>query len=744
MAHTLIPYLFISLTLSPLLVWAQTTDTLKTNQLQSVTVKARRPVIDRQADKTVLNVQADATAAGKSMFEVLQQAPGVTVDPNDNISLAGKPGVNVFIDGKPANLSATDLANFLKNTPSASVDKVELITNPSARFDAQGLAGIINIRFKRDKAFGWNGSVNAGYSQSDHHRANAGGDVNFSAKKLAVFANLSGTDNYQRTNISIDRAIPTSASLLQFRQRGYDSDGASGYTLRSGADYYLSTRQTLGVTLNTNGSRNRFGTYCTTDMFSTGTTPDSSIVNRNDNPNQYRRVNAALNYRYADTLGHELVLDADLAQFRNQTDNVLTNDFYGPLISDKSQLPYARRGTVFNGLTDIQLITLKGDFVWDWKRTHMKIEAGIKSTNVRTDNDLLVFNGRADTQTLNYQQPDANRSTAFRYQENVQAAYLTGQKRWKKWTLQAGIRAEYTRVKGLATPWATSATAIQRPDTSYLNVFPTTFLQYQLNQNSQFQLNYGRRIQRPNYQDMNPFVYPIDPYTSQRGNPYLRPAYTNNLEFSYTYKYAMTVSLNYGHTTQYISDITRRDGMSAYQTVDNVGRVNFLGLSLNTPLPITKWWNGYLYTSLTYNHFMAQLPDGLLNATTWSLNGYMQHSFTLAAKTNLQVSGWYNAPRRETIFYNRGLGSLNLSIRQKIWSERGSIQAGVDDVLNTMRWQQTVAFGDMPANRQSIDLYRKWESRRVYVRLTYRFGNQNIKKAIERSENGALERIKMK
>lgn len=733
--------LFVALTgVTAALAQTQSADTLKAKDLQAVTVKARRPIVDRQADKTVLNIKADATAAGKSVFEVLQQAPGVIVDPNDNISLAGKPGVNVFIDGKPSNLSATDLAAFLKNTPSAAIDNVELITNPSARFDAQGLAGIINIRFKRDQALGWNGSVNAGYSQSINYRANTGGDINFRSRKLAAFANLAGSDNYQRTNIRIDRIIPVGNTLLQFRQRGFDSDGTRGYTLRTGTDYYLSSRQTLGLTVNANGNGNHFGTYSTTDIVS-GLRPDSTIVNRNDNPNRYRRVNAALNYRYADTLGHELVLDADLAGFHNQTDNLLTNDFY---VGEEKNHPYARRGTVFNGTTDIQLLALKGDYIRNWKQAHVRLEAGVKSTHVLTNNKLLVFNGRSDNQTLDYNRPDATRSTAFRYQENVQAAYLTGQKQWKKWTAQTGFRAEYTRINGLATPLASADAAIQRPDTHYLNLFPTAFLQYQRNEKSQFQLNLGRRIQRPNYQDMNPFVYPIDPYTSQRGNPYLRPAYTNNLEFSYTYNYASTISVNYGRTTQNISDITRRDGLAAYQTVDNIGYAHYLSLSLNTPLPITKWWNSYLYSGLTYNRYRAQLPDGLLNTATWAFNGYMQHSFILSQTLLLQISGWYNAPRRETIFYNRGLGSLNLSLRKKVWNGRGVVQVGIDDLLNTMRWQQQVRFGNSADTQQSIDLDRKWESRRVSLRLTYNIGNQNVKKANERNDNNALERIKVK
>ena len=227
--------------------------------LATVTVRAQKPFVEQQADKTVLNVASDAAAQGKTAYELLQQAPGVVIDPNDNIRMAGKQGVNVFIDDKPTNLSSADLTNLLRATPAANIETVELITNPSARYDAQGGAGIINIRFRRDKGLGLNGNASAGYGQSDHHRANAALDLNYRAKRLNLYGNVALSDNFQITNVLLDR----NAGGSRFLQRGYDEDGTRALVYKAGADYFIGTRQTLGLIVSGNTSTNRFGTYTT-------------------------------------------------------------------------------------------------------------------------------------------------------------------------------------------------------------------------------------------------------------------------------------------------------------------------------------------------------------------------------------------------------------------------------------------------------------------------------------------------
>lgn len=705
--------------------------------LTDVTVRAQKSLVEQQVDKTVLNVAADPTAQGKTAYELLQQAPGVAIDPNDNIRMAGKQGVNVFIDGKPTNLSATDLANLLRATPASNIDKVELITNPSARFDAQGGAGIINIKFRRDKSLGVNGNASGGYGQSDHHRANAALDLNYRAKQINLFGNVAVSDNFQITNVLLDRK----AGGAQFLQRGYDSDGTRAIVYKAGIDYTLDhgkalPRQTIGLVVSGNSSGNRFGTYTTTSIIDSRNTLDSSLINQSttgtaQQPARNNRINAALNYRYADTLGLELNLDADVTRFNNTAPSTITSDY-----TDANGQPLFRRQRRFDAATDITIVTLKGDFVQEWKSRHLKLETGLKRTDVSTDNDLRAFTGPDNAETA--EQPDINRTNRFTYREIVSAVYASLNRSVGKWSMQGGLRVEHSNVKGRSVDLRQQT--IDSPDTTYLNLFPTAFVQYQATSNSQFSVNYGRRIGRPNYQDMNPFVYQLDPYTSQRGNPYLRPTYSHNLEFSYTYKWASTVKLAYTHTDDFSTDVIRQEELIAYQTVANVGRVDALNVSISTPYQFTKGWSLYAYAGATWNRFQGNLSaNEPFDQRSFAFEGYMQHSFKLSKVWSAQVSGFWNAPTLQTVYRIGGLGALNLSLQQKVMQERGKITFAIDDLLNTMRWKQSADF-----LTQQFNIDRKWESRRVTIRFSYRFGSKDVKAARERQTGTDAERIKTK
>ncbi|MBO0932593.1 TonB-dependent receptor domain-containing protein [Fibrella aquatilis] len=694
--------------------------------LAQLTVRATKPYVEIQADKTVLNVAANASAQSKTAYELLQQAPGVVIDPNENIRMAGKQGVNVFIDGKPTNLSAADLANLLRATPAANIATVELIANPSARYDAQGGAGIINIRFRRDKSLGLNGNASAGYAQSDHYRANAAVDLNYRTKRLNLYGNLSGSDNFQNTRVGIDRM----AGVSRFSQRGFDTDGTQAVVYKMGADYGFGTNKTtpqhtLGLIVAGNAATNQFGTFTNTDLFSGRATPDSSLTNRVDSPSQNQRFNAALNYQYADTLGLTLYLDADYTRFNNTAPSRIISQYVGA-----NGQPLFSRQNRFDASTGITIQTYRADLTKDWKARNLKLETGLKHTDVATNNNLLAYTGAED-------RPDVNRTNQFTYREIVTAAYASLNHTTGKWTVQAGLRAENSTVLGRSTDLLNRS--INRPDTSYLNLFPTAFVQYQASQNSQFNLSYGRRIDRPNYQDMNPFVYQVDPYTSQRGNPYLRPAYTHNAALSYTYKWAMTLKLDYSQTGDFSTDVIRQQGLTGYRTVANVGSADALNLSLNTPITINKWWNAYLYAGATWNRFRGSVAPGeSFDRRAFAFEGYMQHSFTLSKVWEAQVSGFWNAPTQQTIYQIGGLGALNLSVQKKMLDGRGRLTLGIDDLLNTMRWKQSGTFAD----GQQFAVDRKWESRRATIRFTYRFGSSDIKEARERKDNTGASRIK--
>lgn len=695
--------------------------------LNTVVVKARQQYVDQQVDKTVINVQADVTAAGKNAFEVLQQAPGVVIDPNDNIQMAGKQGVNVYIDGRAVNLSPTDLANLLKSTPGANLEKVELITNPSSRYDAQGQAGVINIRFKKNKSLGMNGTVTAGYAQSQHSRQNGAIDLNYRFSKVNVYGNAGWNGGYQHTKLNVTRIVRQGNITQQFDQNGFDDDRWSRYMIKTGADYYINTKSTLGLLVLGSVNRLNFGTTSTTRIGDLAGRLDSMAVNNTINPSHADRLNTVLNYRFADTLGTEFILTADYTNFFNDGVTTLNSDFF-----NAQRQPIGSRGNQFNATTNIHVFSLKGDLTKEWKKVNTKLEAGFKTNFARTDNDFQAFM-REDNQFFS----DSGRTNTFKYVENVHALYANLTKKINKWTVQGGLRGEYAQVQGISMDLARRTRST--PDTSYLNIFPTAFIQYQASDNNQFNVNYSRRIQRPNYQDLNPFVYQSDPFTVDKGNPYLRPQYTHNLEFAYTYRWAHTIRLGYSHTNDYYTDVTHQNGTVTTRTIENVGQADLLNLSLSSPFKVTKWWNGYAQIAGTWNLFRTVLPEGSANVTAMSMNAYMQHNINLPKEMTLQVSGWYSSPRREAVFYNRGLGGLNLGLQRKVMKQNGTLQLGIDDILNTMRWAQRVDFGNV-----QFESNRKWESRRFKIQFTYRFGNQQIKKGREWATDDNKNRIKEK
>jgi iron complex outermembrane recepter protein len=280
---------------------------------------------------------------------------------------------------------------------------------------------------------------------------------------------------------------------------------------------------------------------------------------------------------------------------------------------------------------------------------------------------------------------------------------------------------------------------LERPDTTYFNLFPSAFVQFAASEKHSFKMAYTRRIGRPSYQDLNPFQQILDAYTSEIGNPYLRPAFTHNLEWTYTYRGAASLSFGVNRTRQPLQWITIQDGERAYATTTNIGQQENAYLNLNVPLPIKNWWFMYTYFGLYYNHYRADLPDGAFNGGRLGANLYMNHEFTLAKSWKAQVDGWWNAPTRELIYQSRGLGSVNIGLRKEFWQGKASLKMTFYDLFNTQRWKQSADFG-----QQNFTLYRKWESRGLRLSFTCKIGNQQVKSAREREGGAGSEQERIK
>jgi outer membrane receptor protein involved in Fe transport len=697
----------------------------QTKKLTDITVTSKKPFIEQQIDKTVVNVQADINAIGSSAFEILQKAPGISITGDDNINMSGKAGVNVLIDGRPTQMSSKELANFLRSLPGNTIDKIELITNPSSRFDAQGNAGIINIRLKKNKIKGTNGNVAAGYTYRAHYASNGSFNINHRSGKINAFVNANGDNNLQHTDGEINRNVWVNSAYKNFKNNTIDKDRNARYSIRTGIDFYANKKNTFGFLFNTNSSWNPFNTPGNT-LIGNNNIVDSSLTTTNDNLYKNRRYNTNLNYKFEDTLGNELNIDADYTYFKNTNLTNLTTSYL-----DKNYNRYNFSANDLDVATGINIYAIKADYSKQIKTMHAKLEAGVKMSKVTTENNLF-----ATSLSATIMKPDTGRSNIFTYVENIYAAYVNFGQQVKKFEYQIGLRAENTVVNGTSVDLRNQQ--INNPDTNYINIFPTAFLSYKPNEKNMFALSYSKRINRPDYQALNPFETIYDIYTSEKGNPYLRPQYTNNVEVKYTYKYAVSIALGYNHTKDYSQTISRQVGQQTSATNDNIGTLDNGYLNISSPLPINKWWEGYINITGFINHYKGMLPDGALNDKVLGMNYYIQQNFKLDKTWSMQLSSWYNAPTTEAIFKTKSLGSLDFGIKKTILQSKASIRLTFMDMLNTQRWKQTVQFAN-----QDFTYSRKWESRGIRLQLSWSFGKGNYK-ARERETNQDAERIKVK
>ncbi|MBL7746728.1 MAG: TonB-dependent receptor, partial [Chitinophagaceae bacterium] len=559
-----LPLLFISFSL-----FAQQKDTTgfnKEKKLDEVIIKNRKPFVEMQVDKIVLNVQNDIVASGGTLFEILQRAPGVSITNDEVINLAGKAGVNVLIDGRPTQMSEKDLANYLKATPGSLVDKVEIIMNPSARYPAQGNAGIINIRLKKNTIRGTNGNISTTYSQAIHPNINFSGNVNHRQNKWNWFANASARRSRQNTDGAINRFVNSNGMLKTFENTTVDQDASRNISYTAGADYFINKKNTFGFIFKGNEYWSKLYTPGITLIKTNGNT-DSSLQTINDNRQRNSRYNYNLNYKLEDTLGNELNFDADYTSFRNNSNGQVSTD-----LLNKQNIKYGYTANDQDVLTTIRIYSLKADYSKQLKKIKGKIETGLKWNTIQTTNDLNAFVFRN-----NGMQPDTGRTNQFNYTETNYAAYASFSQIIMKLEYQVGLRAEQSVLKGKSVD--IKNTILNYPDTAYFNVFPTVFLRYTVNDRNSFGFSLGRRINRPTYQDLNPFEYIYDNYSRERGNPYLLPEFSNNAELTYSYRGALNIGLGYSHTKNSFQSITTQNGEVTEATNYNIGSEDRLYLN---------------------------------------------------------------------------------------------------------------------------------------------------------------------
>jgi len=703
----------------------------RVKDLSGVTVTAKKPFIETRIDKTVVNVEASPTSVGATALEILEKSPGVTVDNDGNISLRGKAGVIVMIDGKPTYLSSADLANLLKNMPASALDQVEIITNPSAKYDAEGNAGIINLKTKKGKAAGFNGSVMAGITTSIFKTSNtvyitpkSQNSINFNYRKNKV--NLFGSYNPNVYNgkgeLTINRKFfdnsgnVSSYSDVDTRFRF----GNHNHTLKLGVDYFADKKNTYGVVFNGSTFDGHPTPVTITSLSDISHQPTSSLVSLTQNKIHFYNFSGNFNYRHQfDTSGRELTIDLDYIGYLNTSNMLLTTEFYDAN-NQQTADPLLLKGHL---PSHINIYSVKSDYTHPLKEGGT-IEAGIKSSYVK-NNNLVDYQRQSQDNWI----PDA-RSNQFIYDENINAAYVNVNKQLKKWNLQGGLRLENTIAKGFQV---TNDSTFRR---NFTNLFPSAFVSYMVNSKNSITISYSRRIKRPNYQDLNPFTYFLDSLSYQQGNPYLLPQFTNSVELSHSYKGKLITTLNYSNTTNVISQILKPDAKTniIYATDDNVAKFVNMGISITAPLSITKWWNTNLFTNVYNNHYKGIYNADPIDVSYTSFMVNVSNTFTIKKGFTMELSGFYRAKGINELNILQPVYQMSIAGQKNIMKGKATVRVNVRDPF---AWQQFEGVTDF--NGIYVKFHSRFDTRQVTATFTYRFGKNNQQVPPPRRRNSATQ-----
>jgi hypothetical protein len=698
----------------------------KTGLLSTVTIVSKKQFIQFLPDKTVINPEANITSAGATVMDILEKSPGITVGKDGSIIMKGKPAVTVLIDGKPTQLSGADLQAYLSGMSASQIDVVELIENPGAKYDASGNAGIINIKTRANRQKGFNGSLNLSIGQGFYSKTGNSLNLNYRNGKMNWFLNYGMRANKERMKTWTLRKYfdqnKLDSALLE--QPNIVTSNALGNNLKTGFDYFASTKTTLGLVF-TGGIFTRHAkSYSAIDWLDPDYNLDSSINTQGTNNIKYKRAGVNINGRHKIDETSEISADLDYVKFNINNDQ----RYQTQLVSPGSPV-FITEGNIPSRL---HIVTVKMDYSKRFKR--FVLETGLKTAINKTNNiaDYYYYDN-------NNRLPDLGRSNHFLYDEKISAAYASTDAEKGKWHWQTGLRYEFTAYK--AQQLGNAVVKDSSFAKNYGSLFPTAFVSYAADSNNSITLRLGRRIDRPPFQFLNPFLTTLNKYTYEGGNPFIKPQYTWNFALAHTYKQMLTTEFSYSYLRDYFSQIFIIDSNSInvnkniiIYTRGNVGSFQNFGISETFQRPVTKWWN--LTAVAIFNH---KIIEGVvwepLKATISQLNVSLNNQFRFGKGWGVEVSGYYQTKSQIDLQeWLKPQGELDLGVSKQILKNKGSLKLNVRDLTYFQNYS-----GESTFENAHEPFTVKWDTRVVRLSFSWRFGK--AMKSVNRSEGGATDEI---
>ena len=702
-------------------LYAQQKDSLAPHStvLDKVTVTGKKPFLEQKADKLVVNIEGSATAAGATAFEILQKIPGVLVI-NDKLTVAGKGTPVLMIDGRLSQY--TDITQVLREMSAAEIEKIELITNPGAKYDAMGGA-IINFILKQHANLGTNGSLNlntatglynrtATHTDRDFYRHGEGISINHRERKFNIYTSYNFLHRNQFDYNEFDRLI----NSYRFYQSNYSPGYYNSHTYRAGIDFYADKKNTIGFMVR-GFSRNGLNEAQNNTWQSDGAT-DQPISNfQTFNNTRTQRTNTAVNGNWKhsfDSLGNDLNIDLDYSEyaFKNTSDilNQLSNG-----------VKYPSRQIIHN---PVYLLVFKTDYTRPVGQ-HSKLEMGLKS-GIATINNELTFTQNGV--------PDKSRSTDFKYQENINAAYASLQHTFKKWELRGGLRTEQT----IATGNMQGQLIL---DKNYWQLFPSFFVTRKLSKQLSAILQYSKRVNRPGYLQQNPFIQYLDSLTYSKGNPLLKPEIANEYKFSLAYKNQPFFSVSYNKKRDVIFDnAPNQNGNLTYTTPENLASYTNVVVELDFPIELGKKITGYGGNQAIYNHYKASYLGATYDRDKWNWLAYWQVAYKPNSSWSFEISGYYTTALLNEFILINHMGSLNLAVQKFLWDKKAKVSLNFNDIFFGEKTSGEVIYQEVNVH------FRQWnETRNIRFTFNYTFGNQHLKAARTRqtASDEETQRVKV-
>jgi hypothetical protein len=691
----------------------------KETTLETVTVTARKSLIVVQIDRTVINVDAMLSATTSNTQEVLERTPGVQIDAQGNISLNGKTGVQVLIDGRSTYLSGTDLTAYLKSLPGGVLEKLELMENPPAKYEASGGA-IINIILKKNRTVGFTGNAALAYSLGKLSRSGNSLNLNYRKGKINIFGNIGYNHEQHFVDQIFERKLYAENGSLSSQVVGdnYSQNKSNGFNTRIGFDFNTSDNTIIGFQI---FAQQRPNTEWAEYNTQSRDVQNNTFRGSNNLSADWKSQGANLNFNHKiNTNGHELSADFNYIHYASAASKHFNND-----VSDISLQQFD------NDIAGkINIYNFKADYTYPFANG-IKLDAGVKTSFVNNDNDANFYTIKNEQATQNF-----GRSNHFIYNENLNAAYINLQKPiTKKLNLSAGLRAENTNLLGDLKP--NVEIKGEKFTQNFTNVFPSIFLNYKFGKDSKHSLgaNYSKRINRPNYQQFNPFLNYVDAYTYTQGNTEAKPFFLGNYRLQYAYSHLYRLALGYTTADGILGDITiRRDDIFIRKPY-NVGTGFQLMFSQNLSLKPANFWN------VNINYTLARFEvDGMADGATGEakfnasrLN--ISNQFVMKKDWSCDLSMNYSSG--DNFFPVATLGKLQfyISIQKKILKNKGSLRLSLDDMSYGGNTRERIT------NFQNTYQYReiKYDSRRVGLALTYNFGNEKYARKRRHQDNAAQE-----